>query len=407
VSIVADPDAGRLRRTLEDLAEIGPGWSGTAGEERRREYVADRLREAGYSPELEAFSYLAGDPAATARCTSSVLDELPARPVQYTAAKAVEGPLIPVGQGRPEDLAALDGAGVALTGSVCLARTAMPFAITAELARRGAVGLIVHADTADDVIPEYAGRGFPPPLAAPWDRAHAPIPGLTVSRSAGDRLLAAHGSGRGAVAIAHETTYREAESANVVATTGSGAGPTLVLVAHYDTQLAGGVWDNGTGVAALLELARLCREKDVEGCEIRLIAVGCEEQLMWGSQHYVHAHAEELADDCVGMINWDSPSAAYPVKNTCWCSETARATCAEAARRAQWPVDVWVEEDFPLSDTAPFARLGIPTMWFWQYPPMHPYYHSDGDTLELVDADKLGGVVRVGVQAVRLLAGGA
>lgn len=400
----ARPDTARIKKTVLDLAEIGSGWAGTPGEHARRDYVHKRLQEAGLEVQAEEFNYLAADPNATAACISSIAGDLPCRPVQYTASETAEGRLIAVGQAREEDLASLDAAAVSVQGAVCLVRAFAPFAAVPELARRGAAAVIVQADTADDLIPHYAGRGFPAPLEPPWTGAYAPVPALTVSRSVGDLLLAAHSTGTGLVSVSHQTAYWEARSANIVADLETRSDRYLTLVAHYDTQLEGGVWDNSIGLAVLIELAELSARRPGGACGPRFVAVGCEEQLMWGSHHYAQRHKDELLEHCVAVMNWDSPSAAYPVKNTCWCSDSIRSICEQAATAASWPVDVWGGEDFALSDSAPFAHIGLPTIWYWQYPPVHPYYHTDRDTLELIDFDRLSAVAAVGLQTLELLA---
>ena len=399
----ATVDTARLRKTLLDLAEIGPGWAGTPGEEKRRNYVRDRLQEAGLDVRTEEYDYLGADPHATSSCVSSSAGTITSRPVQYTAAATAEGPLIAVGQGREEEFAALEAAGVTLDRAICLVRAFAPFWVVPELARRGAAGVIVHADTADDLIPYYAGRGFPAPLEPPWDGAYAPVPAVTVSRSSGDLLLAAHATGAGHVSISHQTTYTPACSANLAADADGSGERYIALIGHYDTQLEGGVWDNGTGLAVLIELAHLAPTLRSDHCGLRFVAVGGEEQLMWGSHHYAQRHRDELKERCRAVINWDSPSAGYPVKNACWCSDSMRPLCEQAAAEASWPVHVWEGEDVALTDSASFAHIGLPTIWYWQYPPVHPYYHTARDNLDLIDHDRLVAVATVGVHALRLL----
>ena len=40
---------------------------------------------------------------------------------------------------------------------------------------------------------------------------------------------------------------------------------------------------------------------------------------------------------------------------------------------------------FPGSDHNPFIDAGVPACFFWRNPPRHPYYHTAGDTPEILD----------------------
>ncbi|MBC8083118.1 MAG: M28 family peptidase [Hymenobacter sp.] len=85
-------------------------------------------------------------------------------------------------------------------------------------------------------------------------------------------------------------TYR-----NLIGSFGPEAGPRLIIGAHYD--VCGeqpGADDNGTGVAALLELARLLGRQPRLPCRIDLVAYTLEEPPFFRTRHmgsYVHAQA--------------------------------------------------------------------------------------------------------------------
>ncbi|AGA34701.1 peptidase M28 [Thioalkalivibrio nitratireducens DSM 14787] len=81
----------------------------------------------------------------------------------------------------------------------------------------------------------------------------------------------------------------------------------LVIGAHYDTvRGTPGADDNASGVAVLLELARLLRDTEL-GRSVRLVAFANEEAPFFGSAamgslHYAR-QARERGDDIVGMIS--------------------------------------------------------------------------------------------------------
>ena len=97
------------------------------------------------------------------------------------------------------------------------------------------------------------------------------------------------------------------------ARTGSGEGRRLVVVgAHYDSaQGAAGADDNGSGVAALIELARALREFEPrEGMEIRFVFFVNEELPWFGTEHMgSNRHAEGLArvgKEVVAMLSLET-----------------------------------------------------------------------------------------------------
>jgi hypothetical protein len=102
---------------------------------------------------------------------------------------------------------------------------------------------------------------------------------------------------------------RQAESQNVIAEfPGTEAARELLLVGgHHDTQAdSPGADDNGTGTAAVLELARLLGGLTPLRRTVRLVSFGAEEQLSVGSAQYVRRHRAHLAERGGFMLNFDS-----------------------------------------------------------------------------------------------------
>jgi len=83
--------------------------------------------------------------------------------------------------------------------------------------------------------------------------------------------------------------------------------PTIILGAHYDSKGDGsyGAIDNGTGVAAMLEIASIISKKPPKNYNIRFIAFGAEEIGISGSQHYVKQLTPQALSNIAGMINFD------------------------------------------------------------------------------------------------------
>ncbi|WOH36414.1 M20/M25/M40 family metallo-hydrolase [Thalassotalea fonticola] len=97
------------------------------------------------------------------------------------------------------------------------------------------------------------------------------------------------------------------KSNNIIAELDSNDLPTIILGAHYDSKGDGsyGAIDNGTGVAAMLEIAQIISKRPSKHFNIRFIAFGAEEIGISGSQHYVKQLTPTALQNIAGMINFD------------------------------------------------------------------------------------------------------
>ena len=99
-------------------------------------------------------------------------------------------------------------------------------------------------------------------------------------------------------------------SSNIIVDTGDTTLPTIIVGAHYDSTAKDkgsfGAIDNGTGVAAMLEIASILINNPPKGFNIRFIAFGAEEVGLVGSKYYVNNLKSEEVANIVGMINFDT-----------------------------------------------------------------------------------------------------
>jgi Zn-dependent M28 family amino/carboxypeptidase len=81
----------------------------------------------------------------------------------------------------------------------------------------------------------------------------------------------------------------------------------IILTAHYDSyRTSPGANDNATGVAALIELARLFyQHMEKLTYNLRFVVFGCEEVGLLGSRMYLDRHAEDLRN-CILVFNIDT-----------------------------------------------------------------------------------------------------
>ncbi|MGI9404189.1 MAG: M28 family peptidase [Hyphomicrobium sp.] len=221
-----------------------------------------------------------------------------------------------------------------------------------------------------------------------------------------------------------ETDGRPVRNIEVVtpAAKSNGAQSNLVVGAHDDSDGdAPGANDNGTGTAAVIELARLLKDVVPEDTSLRLVLFVNEEAPYYrtdqmGSLRYA-LHLKERGERVVGMISLETigffsdaaGSQKYPAPFGLLFPSTANfiSFVAMPGSRAFLHEVVAAfrrNTKFPtVGGTAPdqFEGIGWSDHWsFWHlgYPAVmvtdtalyrYPYYHTPEDTPEKVDYDKL------------------
>jgi hypothetical protein len=219
---------------------------------------------------------------------------------------------------------------------------------------------------------------------------------------------------------------------------GARAGEIVIVGAHYDSvQGAAGANDNGSGVAAVLELARFARNLK-PARTLRFVLFVDEEPPFFksgemGSRKYAR-RAKERAENIVAMFSLetigyysDEPgSQHYPPPLGLFYPATGNfiafvsnlgsrsllhETIASFRRRAQFPSEGVAAPAFipgiDWSDHWSFWTVGYPALMVTDTAPFrYPYYHMAADTPDKVDFDRLARVVS-GLHEVLLdLAGG-
>jgi Iap family predicted aminopeptidase len=399
--------AAELARTLDDVDRLGNRYHGTEGEQRCRDYILQQFEAVGLERvRLEPFRYLAYEHVG-AKCAvlAPELQDLMCRAVQYTANAEVEGEAVYVGTGTAEDFERIDALGVDLAGKVIVAHSIAPFMIAPFLSGRGIAALVNVGETPDGLVGNFTAALYRPPLEPPWEGRPVEYPGVTIEATAGRALISTMTAGTPVrIRVASEARYVEKDSWNVVGELPGATDEQVIVGGHYDSQAEGsGVWDNGTGIAATIEIGRVLAGRSLR----RGVVCACwavEEVGLWGSTAYTVAHADELAK-VVGMVNLDAIASRYPAKRTIWTDEAMEAFAVECARGEGWePEVVFDARQFQFSDNSPFTDAGVPACWVWEFPPIHPYYHSSGDTRDLVDPDKLAATAGVSGRIVERLA---
>jgi hypothetical protein len=397
-----NPD--RIARTLDDIEQLGNRYHGTDGEARGRDYVLERFTELGLeNVRLEPFRYLAYE-ADRASCRHEG-NELACRAVQFSADGEAEGEAAYIGTGVEADFERIDRLGIDLAGKVVIAHSIAPFMVAPFLEGREVAAFVNIGETPDELVGNFTACLYRPPLEPPWPGRPVAYPSVTIEVAVGRELISTMTTGRPVtLQVEHHARYVEKESGNVVGEIpGTGEGQ-VVFGGHYDSQLEGPcVWDNGTGLASTLETARVLAESRPLRTVV-VVGFGVEEVGLWGSTWYTVQHADQM-DHVAGMLNLDAVASAYPAKRTIWTDEAMRDFAVESATLQEWETEVVFDaRQFAFSDNTPFTDAGVPACWIWEFPPIHPYYHSTGDVRSLVDPAKVAATAGVSARVAQRLA---
>jgi Zn-dependent M28 family amino/carboxypeptidase len=285
---------------LERIADRSGGnrAAGTPGYAASVAYVRTQLRRAGYAPRATPFPFVEYlERLERGRQVVPVERNLPLEALEYsppTPRDGLRARVVESGDGcSAGDFGDVRGAIALVERGTCF------FAVKAGNAQRaGAVGLLVFNNEAG---PLDGTLGDP--------RA-ATIPVAALARNLGLELTSATGV---VVEMELDTQTRNATTHNVLADAQRRATRVLVIGAHLDSVRAGpGVNDNGTGVAALLEIARVLR-KSSSRLNVQFAFWGAEELGLFGSRAYARTLDPQRI---VGYLNFDvlgSPTRSYGV----------------------------------------------------------------------------------------------
>jgi len=364
---------------LERIADRSGGnrAAGTAGYRASVVHVRTELKRAGYDPRVVGFPFV--------EYRESVEKGLQVTPTRRELrVEALDySPSTPKGGLRARVVAADDGCEAGdfegVRSFIALARRGTCFfAVKARNAHNaGAIALLVF-NSEPGLFDGTLG-----------DPQASPIPVAGIDGTVGPELASSSSS---IVELELVTHRRRSTSQNVIADTHRGARRVLMVGAHLDSVLVGpGINDNATGVAALLEIARVMRARYPQ-LSVRFAFWGAEELGLFGSRAYArNADRSRI----VGYLNFDvlgSPSRERTVyKGGPFAARWLGYFERRGVRAGQ--VDVGGR-----SDHFPFEQIGIPTggLFAGEY----PCYHRACDRLANVDLahfDELASAAAFGI----------
>jgi aminopeptidase YwaD len=361
--------------------DIGERHLGSPGEARAADYIAGEFAALGCPVVREAFHAPGWTYGPYGLSLAATGEDFPCFPCFYSNVGAVTGPLFPFDLCDTPHLAA-----EAVRGRICLARgrfgdVGETNTAADRLDALGAAAMIVTSPYRDTVSTKIVRNPDLKQLAV-----------VTISQATTE-VLSCHRDEDFTLFV--EARNFPTTSWNVVARQPAAPGARKVVIgAHYDTAPGiQGAWDNATGTAVVLELARLLTGKTGD-CAVDFIAFGGEEfggkvGAGLGGYCYANDHAAEWDRiawmGCVDGVGASRGRLKVGVGGSDGLRERVQRVCDRAG--------VQVGGFLQGSDHNIFNARGIPTVLFceedasgsgWPVP-----LHAVEDCLEQVDPDRL------------------
>ena len=415
-------------RALHEIATANGGnrAAGTPGYDRSADYVAERLRDAGYLVRFEEFTFPFFEersPPIVATGCGSALTPLPAVAFN-TIASSGSGEVRARLQAVDLDLAdsappgpstsgceASDFEGFERGAIALLRRGTCPFQVKVENATAaGAAGVIImNEGGTHERTNTFAGRLTRMASVPVVGMAFEPGRLLASAISRGDNIV---------VRVQVDAEVGSRTTRNVLADREGDPARTIVIGAHLDSVRDGpGMNDNASGSAAVLEAAhRLAEPSYGSGSRLRFAFWGAEEVGLIGSRHHVNKLSEEERRAIVLYINLDmvaSPNFGRFVQSAQETFEGPAATAQRALVSYFRDRNLPVEESVRAgrrgfgSDDVSFAEKGIPTVGLYTGAggakdeshtalfggsagrPFDPCYHKACDTMDNINRSLL------------------
>jgi aminopeptidase YwaD len=249
-----------------------------------------------------------------------------------------------------------------------------------------------------DILAQVVVNSGGDPIALLNPRAKFPIPAVVMSNEDHLKIQKLLNEGQDVeVFVKVEGNIKTCKSANIIShpykTNNTTNRKKVIICAHSDTTLnTPGAYDNGSGVAGIIEIARKLNKNQYDfPFDIDVIAFSNEEVGFIGADYYVN-NLKEMGkiDEIAAVINLDQISAGDKIWS--WVGpEDFRQKVEESFREsgAYDRNDFTVDVDTPKAgaDEWMFHLEGIPTalLMFWRLPD----YHRPTDTIEKIEYDKV------------------
>jgi hypothetical protein len=379
-----------VMKTIRHLDSIGVRFAGTKTEQAAADWIEAKYRQLGlrnvHQQEFPCLSFSYSE-CRTEVLTSAGWSSLNSEPAAHspsTPGDGIEGELLVV-EKVPSSLAT---ARRKMKGRIVLIYNSefFQFPVFKRVMQSGPSALLV----VDDRFPNdwTVAVGFP----RYWvDFLSCPI--VNVPHSEAWKSVREAGSG---VRLKVRTSIKPGTSQNVIGEVAGSEFPNQVLVisGHHDTVInSSGVDDNATGVAAVLELARVFTGTSPRRT-LRFISYGTEEQLSEGAKFYA-LEAEDL-ERIQFVLNVDSIGAVLGKTGIYYCGPSEIEKTLKPINEALGFEAHLIRELSPFSDHFPLNCCGIPAVWYYRttYVAARHYHHSVHENLDILSPGVLERTIR-------------
>jgi Zn-dependent M28 family amino/carboxypeptidase len=308
--LVTPKDVRAHLAAFQEIADYNGGnrAAGRPGYDVSVKYVVGRLRQAGFTPKVQRFTYPYWRErgrsvlARTAPSKASYEWSKDFRTLAYSGSGDVTAPAeavdVPAKGHGTSGCQKGDFEGFA-TGSIALLqRGTCTFETKAANAKAAGASAVVIYNRPGEKGPVNGTVSEP-----------SGIPVVGATHRLGASLVKAARRGGLKLRVKTTTVHGTRSSANVIADTARGrAGNVVVAGAHLDSVPAGpGINDNGTGAAALLAIAAKIRELGAGSVRnrVRFAWWGAEEESLRGSAHYVRSLSRADREKIALNLNFD------------------------------------------------------------------------------------------------------
>ena len=391
-----DETAGALGRTwlsdrpwevLTRLTELDHRLAGHPGDREAASVVADAFAAAGlrdvHEEPFELRRWTPGEvELAVTVPDRDVTRSFEAVALPYCPPYDATAPLVDVGHGTPEELAAAD-----VGGALAITSTESPPELGRLYHRVEKVGQAAAAGAEGFVFVNHVPGQLPPTGALRFGD-EASIPGVGVSLEAGEWLREYADEGA-RVRLRVDARTEDGRSRNVVGHLGPDTDDEVLVVAHHDSHhIAEGALDNGCGVATIVGMAAMLAdlERDLER-RVRFASVSGEEIGLLGSE----ALAGSVEVDAVhAIVNVDGAGRHRDLRALTHTSGALSDVVEEIAGAVDHPVRI-SDGPHPYSDHWPFLRAGTPSLQLHSEEPTgegrweRGWGHTQADTRDKAD----------------------
>ncbi len=196
-------------------------------------------------------------------------------------------------------------------------------------------------------------------------------------------------------------------------------GQSVVIGAHYDHlglgwpdvregnqgQLHSGADDNASGIAVMLELARIAAKGWQPQRSIVFVAFTAEEAGRLGSEHFVRNYRQLPAEKTIAMVNLDTVGRLGDASVTAFGTDSA-SEWQHIFRGIGFVTGLKVKavaKDFGSSDQRSYLDIGVPAVQL--FGTVHQDFHHPGDTVDKIDAAGMVKVASVLKETIDYLSG--